>query len=352
MARRSRRAAITRRLHELLDQYEPRVQQAFLESAARIRSDVLLREFVDFIARGDIEAAIRSLSIDPEAFQPLDRVLTEAYGAGGNFTADNLPAIRDRSGARIVIRFDQRNIQAETWARNHVGGLIRGIVADQVEGVRAAITSGLARGQSPLNTALDVVGRINPASGRREGGIIGLTSRQSGTVDWVRDALASGDVEGMKKYLGLARRDKRFDRAVARAIGSGEALDKSMVERVSGRLSDRYLALRGEVIARTETLRSVNAARHEAFRQGLEKTGYTDADVERIWDSAGDGKVRHSHAVMDGQTVTGMDKPFQSPSGALLKYPGDPDAPADETIQCRCIERLRINFFGGGSANG
>jgi hypothetical protein len=38
---------------------------------------------------------------------------------------------------------------------------------------------------------------------------------------------------------------------------------------------------------------------------------------------------------MDGQE-RGLNEPFDSPSGAQLMYPGDPDAPAEEVINCRC----------------
>jgi len=90
-------------------------------------------------------------------------------------------------------------------------------------------------------------------------------------------------------------------------------------------------------------LSSVIAGRREDFLQGLEKTGYTEADVERVWDSAGDNKVRDSHRHMDGQTVQGLSQPYSNG----LMHPGDPNGPPKEIIQCRCIERIRIRYFRG-----
>ena len=340
------RARIIKRIHQLLDENEPQVQKAFLDSAARIVDDAVIKDLVAFIARGDIEGAVRSLQIDAQAFAALDQALVSAYARAGTDTADNLPAITDRSGARIVIRFGVRNPRAEAWARDHVGGLIRNITTDQLTAVRETISSGLAAGRNPRSTSLDVIGRVNRATGRREGGIIGLTSRHASTVQNARQALLQGDTEGMRSYLGLARRDKRFDATVLRALREERGVSADMVDRITGRLSDRYLALRGETISRSETLTAVNAGRQEAFAQGLEATGYTEQDVEREWSSTGDNKVRDTHRAMDGQTVQGLNSVYNSPSGAVLRYPGDPSAPAAERIQCRCIEIIRLNFFG------
>jgi hypothetical protein len=58
------------------------------------------------------------------------------------------------------------------------------IVADQKTAVRNFLEAGLAEGANPRTTALDLVGRISGASGKREGGVIGLTSSQEG---WVRN---------------------------------------------------------------------------------------------------------------------------------------------------------------------
>lgn len=341
------RAAIIKRIHDLLDQQEPLVQQAFLDSIERIKSDALLQQLVELIARGDIGGAIRALNIEPLAYQALDRALTNAYGAGGGITADNLPALIDRSGARVVIRFNVRNQRAEAWARDYVGSLIRGISQDQVLSVRQTIEAGLAAGRNPRSTALDLIGRINRATGRREGGVIGLTSRYTETVNKARQSLLTGDKDGMRAYLELGRRDKRFDRSVLRALEDGRGLSADMAERATGRLADSYLQLRGQTIAQTETLTSVNAARREAFRQGLDATGYTEQDTEREWSSAGDGKVRDTHRAMDGQKVRGLEARYQSPSGAQLLHPGDPSAPAAERIGCRCVEIIRIRYFGG-----
>ena len=61
------------------------------------------------------------------------------------------------------------------------------------------------------------------------------------------------------------------------------------------------------------------------------------------WHTAKDERVRSSHRSMHGQQ-RGFDQPFVSGSGHTLRFPGDPDAPASETVQCRCSMSTRIRL--------
>lgn len=86
---------------------------------------------------------------------------------------------------------------------------------------------------------------------------------------------------------------------------------------------------RAETIARTETVGGFNAAAHAVARDA----GFV---VQREWLSAEDERVRLSHIKMHGQRVDGMDTMW--PIGVM--FPGDPNGPADETINCRCVELM------------
>jgi hypothetical protein len=248
-----------------------------------------------------------------------------------------------------VVRFDSRNVRAEEWLRSHSSQLVTRVIEEQRTSIAQALDAGLRAGQNPNRTALDVVGRMNRVTGRREGGLLGLTGPQSEFVASARSELTTGDPASLRNYLTRSRRDKRFDRAVMKAINGGKALDAATIDQIVGLYSDRLLQLRGEMLARTETLTSIHAAKHEGFRQGLEKTNYPPEAVTRVWRAAGDSKVRHTHAAMSGQIVTGLVTPFVSPSGAMLRYPGDTGlgAGADEVIGCRCDDDYRIDFSWG-----
>jgi len=79
-------------------------------------------------------------------------------------------------------------------------------------------------------------------------------------------------------------------------------------------------------IARTETLKAVNGGTMYAYNQGrVEK---------KEWIASMDANTRDTHAVLDGEVV-GVNDTFNRGS-VPMKYPGDPNAPASEVVNCRC----------------
>ncbi len=334
-----------REIDALLAQYEPRLREAFLRAVRETADTVTLLRVVEALERRDIEAAVRAVGLDPDAFGSLQLAISETYYAGGMGEAGSVRT-RDPDGNRVVFRFGVRNLEAEEWLRSSSTTLVTGIVDDQAIGLRQSFASGLARGDSPRTTALDVIGRVNRATGRREGGIIGLTSIQAGYVDRARDNLLTGDPARMREYLTLTRRDKRFDRAVLRAISEGRALTREEVSKITGRLADSYLQLRGEMIARHETMQAMAKGRDDAIQQAV-AAGKVDAETTtKTWRNAGDGRVRptHQHGSLGGQSVP-LDQPFVSASGARLRYPHDPAASTSETRGCRCWVEYKMDFF-------
>lgn len=345
----AKKSTLRSRIDSLIDEMEPKLAKAFRASIDDIKSNVALRRIVDALERHDIEAAIEAMNLDRAAYAPLQKAIEDAYAAGGATTIAASPAFLDRSGRAVVVRFDIRNPRAEQWLRYHSSELVTNVLDDQKLAVRTAIEAGYAKGQGPRNIALDVVGRFNRSTGKREGGVIGLTNQQTAYVTTARAELASGDPALLRNYLTRARRDKRFDSRVLAAIRDGKELPADTIKMMAARYESSLLKLRGEMVARTETLQAVNAARFEAFSQGLEATGYTKDAVERTWRTARDSRVRHTHAEMDGQTVPGLDTPFTSPSGAQMMYPGDTSLGAgpSEIIACRCDVEMNIDYSQG-----
>lgn len=108
---------------------------------------------------------------------------------------------------------------------------------------------------------------------------------------------------------------------------------------LAGRLTsvfDELSSSRAEVIARTETVSGFNAASREA-------AGGSGVVSGKRWLTAGDDRVRESHAAMDGEEV-GLDEPYSNG----LMFPGDPEGDPDETIQCRCVEEYVLSDGGDG----
>nr|WP_202917973.1 phage minor head protein [Streptomyces taklimakanensis] len=88
---------------------------------------------------------------------------------------------------------------------------------------------------------------------------------------------------------------------------------------------------RAERIARTEATRAWNAGAVGAAR---DLTG-PDRPLVKQWTTRRDNRVRHAHDLVDGQLQL-LDDPFQV-AGHAMDYPGDPTAPPELTVNCRCI---------------
>ncbi len=84
---------------------------------------------------------------------------------------------------------------------------------------------------------------------------------------------------------------------------------------------------RANMIARTEV---------QAVSQKGTFEGYRQANMPiKIWVAVRDNRTREWHADLDGMEVP-LDQPFHTINGNTLMFPGDPNAPAEEVINCRC----------------
>ena len=326
---------------ELLTHYEGVIADAFRAAVADLRTAAELQRVITALAAGDLNGAMAALHIEPAAYGPLQDAITQAYIGGGTAGAATANA---QTSPAVVIRFNARNFRAEVWLRDHSSNLITRIVDDQRAAVRQALAAGMERGVNPRTSALDIVGRVNRATGQREGGIIGLTAQQEAFARNARDELASGDPAQLRKYLERGRRDARFDRTIAKAIRDETPVPADIIGKATERYKARLLELRGTTIGRTEAMASLNAAKQEAYLQAVDAGQVSEADIRRVWDATGDLRTRRTHAVLDGKSA-GLREPFHSPSGAFLMYPGDPSAPAAETANCRCTVNFRIDFL-------
>lgn len=313
-----------------------------MAAAEDLRAGADVQRLTAAIHANDLPGAIAALNLDPAAFNDLLEALREAYLAGGQGAVQTM-----RAPATVgIIRFDGRNVAAERWLQDHSSELVTRILTDQREAIRVKLSEGMADGANPRSTALEIVGRLNRASGKREGGLLGLTAQQAGYVASARQELSSGDPEALQHYLTRGRRDKRFDRSVLKAIREEKPLPADIARKAVAQYESRLLQLRGEMIARSETLRSLQAAKHQAYLQAVESGKLSATAVRRVWRDVGDLRVRHTHRLLDGDTV-GLNEAFRSPSGALMMFPGDTSlgAPASETVGCRCDVNYRIDFL-------
>lgn len=310
------------RLERLLARQEARVRHAFRVFLADARSDAVLRKVRKLIAAGDIKGAvdlansyaIRIGDIIPDIFE-------DAANAEIKALAAKLPS----ELSRISVVFDVDDPRAVAIMRRNRLQFVTEFSRAQREATRRALTASVRAGEGPLQAA------------RAFKHSIGLTDHQLAMVDTYRELLENGRREALERAI----RDRRFDSTVREAIRTGDPLTEAQIDLMVERYHARFIDMRAETIARTETIRTLSQARHEATRQMIAQTGLDPDLVTRVWRATHDKRTRDTHRGLDGQEV-GLNEPFISPSGAELLYPGDPRAPAAEVISCRCTVEINI----------
>ena len=331
-------AASRRELLRLLDKLEGPISAALLADVFGIKDRAVLSAMERAITAGDVDALFRAMGIRPGTWNNLTEEIRKAYIEAGVFViAADVPA-------RFGATFDWTNPRAEAWLRERSSRLVTLINSEQRESIREVLEAGVRAGRNPRSIALDIVGRLNRATGRREGGIIGLNGPQA------RAALnARADLEELSSnYFTRARRDRRFDSLVRRHIENGTPLSQADINRIVGRYEARLLKLRGDTVGRTEALAAMNEASDESLRQVIDEGLAPPDAVKRIWRHSHAGNERPGHLELEG-VERAPDEPFTNPvTGAVLMHPGD--GPASEVINCRCLLEHKVDFYAVANA--
>jgi hypothetical protein len=287
--------------------FEARIAQAFQylkdhtnDMVNSIASNVSLFDFAVF------ESKLR------DALEPLKGYFNKGVVAG----------IKSERPENIVVRFDLLHPAIFNQQENHRENLVQSLTDEQRQLVNSVVVNGLANG-SPTN----IIARNLHNS-------LGLTPYQSGIVQNYRQDL----LELNTNALGRALRDKRYDRTVAKAIKSGIPIPLDQVNKMVSAYSKRYLAMRCNTIARDQSLAAVNLGHITTIRSVASQHGL---GVHKTWVAVEDGRTREAHRELDGQSVYGIDTPFDSELGPI-KYPYDPDAKPANTIQCRCHLKFKL----------
>ena len=306
---------------------ETRIDNAFRASIRSVTDEVQIGLLRDALARGDVEAALEAIDLEPAAFEPLRNILVQTYADAG----------ADASASLRGVRWNSASPRAEQYARNVVGTRITGITDDAVVAVRNSIADGYAFGRTPNRMALDLVGSIG-ANGRREGGIVGLSAQQEQWVRNMRRALETDPREALR----FTRRDRRFDSLLRRS----ERLTQAQIDNIIRSYSNRLLLSRGRTIAVTERGAAINQGRVDAYAAAIEKYGLGPDAVIKEWQHTNRAVFdRPTHMDANKQRVRGLYTPFNV-SGLSCQFPHDPYLPPSESVNCRCLVKLWIDENG------
>lgn len=316
-------------LIELVDSLQPELRQAVLANIATIKRKASRRALELAWANADVDGVVYALMGDaPTAWAPLRNAVLNAMRAAA---MDTVSVNLRQAGPilRIVLGLgeDPRVVQA-VHAR-----LVVQVDNTTRSALRSWVRGAIKEGMNPENAITRIVGVVNPVTGGREGGILGLTANQTQAVRNFRRMLEEGRFhEAMERAL----RDKRFDPTLLR----GDKLQQAQVDAMVTRYEARMLAYRARTIARTEAGRAHSAGQKYAWDTAITQGVIPAAEVIKRWVSADDARVRAHHAEMHNAIIP-YDKYFIVRGGSL-KTPtirhvwGCPDEP-----NCRCVLSVR-----------
>jgi hypothetical protein len=311
-----------KRLNDLLDLQERRIATVFRTAVAALKDEIDLDELADLIAQGRVNDALDRLQHVAEALGASTNV---AFVTSGQSTAEFL------TGANVGrVVFNQVNLNAVAAMQANSLTLIREFTAEQRRAASLALVSGVEAGTNPI------------AQARNFRDSVGLTETQWTHVASYRAALerAHVDSDAASNAVGRALRDGRGDSQVLRAARTSKALAPAKIDQMVERYTTRYVKHRAEVIGRTEALRAVHQGNEEMYRQAIADGTINPDLIERTWRTRLDGRERKTHLLLNGQKRA-WGETWMTKHGEIA-YPGDPDAPASETVQCRCALLTRI----------
>lgn len=306
------------RLQALIAQVEPKFRARFLEVVASIKDSMTLTEIQNLLELGRVDEAIVTAEV---AALRLSNTFGQVFILAGEEAAAFIG-----SKLHVIVNFDQVNTSAlDAMTRNQLR-IVREFVAEQKLATQEALLDGIRRGINPNQMAIAVRDSI------------GLTQYQQQIINNYRRQLEQLDSRAFARAL----RDKRFDRTLTSAIANDQALTPAQIERMVERYREKWLKYRSEVIARTEALRSVHEGTDNMYRQAIDDGTLDPDDLVRTWDTSKRPNVRDSHRAMEGQQRK-INEPFVSGLGNHLMRPGDINAPAADTVECKCAVTTRFS---------
>ena len=321
------------KLDALVRRLEGPVKKAFEQTIKTAQGRASVEAMIAAINAGNEGAIWAAAGMRNGMWTNLMEAIRNAYVEGGIF------AVTTALPKSLGMEFDIRNPLAEKWLLEKATELITtALTQEQENAIQVVLATGMEQGINPRSTALNIVGRIGE-NGKRSGGILFLTEQQASFVENMRKDL----VELNERYFDRALRDKRFDKMVRDSIDSGVPLPEAVRNRIVQRYENRMLKYRGDTIARTETLKAINAANHAAIQQAVDEGLAPASAITKIWRHSFSKNERPGHLAMSG-TKQKFNMSFINPlTKEELQYPGDSDE-ASEVINCRCYVEYKIDF--------
>lgn len=137
--------------------------------------------------------------------------------------------------------------------------------------------------------------------------------------------------KALNRGIDLKWGKKQVTKSVTSGLLQGKGVGKIATD-LKARVTEmnRASAVRA---ARTAITSAQNGGRMDSYKAASD----IGIKVRKRWVAIKDGRTRHAHQKLDGQTVA-WDEPFTSELGKI-RYPGDPRAKPANVYNCRCTMR-------------
>jgi hypothetical protein len=312
------------RLERIALAFEPRIANSLLDVFEQIRSELVLKEVEEILLRGGISAVMGLISnLEDYISAAIRSEIVDAVSQSGRIAIHLLP----EGSAKATYVFNILDPNTISELNNHNARLVSYISQSTRQAVQQSLEANIIAGNNPIKTARDFRDSI------------GLTDIQEQAVRNFRAGLESGSSTPLQREL----RDRRFDRSIQRAIASGESIPADKVDKMVERYRQRMINFRAQTIARTESIRAINMGEFESLRQA-EESGELIVKYTRHWVFTHDDRTRYSHRGIPVLNPNGrsIHEYFITPLGNRLRFPGDPNAPAEEVVNCRCTTYITV----------
>lgn len=144
----------------------------------------------------------------------------------------------------------------------------------------------------------------------------------------IRAWLASHATRSSKFVTAYIR--KRIQAALSDTLTGSE---REAIKAVASQLKKGLALSIAQRIARTEVHTAANMGSQEMAEEM--STGEDGIDLVKEWGATEDARTRPTHAAADGQ-LRELKEPFHV-GDVNLDFPGDPNGPPEEIINCRCV---------------
>jgi hypothetical protein len=225
----------------------------------------------------------------------------------------------------IAVRFNSLDPNAVAYLQANEMKLIREVTDETRAAIRALVETGYTAGVNPNEFAIQI----------RQ--VIGLTKWQSQRVANFRKALEAVHLpDNQNNPLTRQLRDRRHDPTLLKARKTGSPLSDAQIDDMVEKYQKRWLAYRSRTIARTESIRTANAAAQESWRQLGAKGIFAPGAMRRFWLVALDDRVCPECLAIPGMNPNGvgLEEPFHTPFGDIDNAPLHPN--------CRCYFVVRV----------